>query len=87
MEKELNYSISKHAYEQMNKRKIPLDLLNEVLNNPHQVLWEDELSIYQSIIEIDKKQYLLRIFVNSYKIPNMVVTVYLTNKIDKYWRD
>ena len=32
------------------------------------------------------KEYLLRVIVNPERTPNVVVTVYKTSKVDKYWR-
>ena len=82
----MNFVLSNHAIEKIEKRKIPLGLIDEVLNNPYQTYEGDGVTIFQSIIELDEKQYLLRIFVNCNKIPNEIITVYLTNKISKYLR-
>jgi hypothetical protein len=37
-------------------------------------------------IEIDKKTYLVRVFVDVDRRPAEVVTVYRTSKMEKYWR-
>ena len=41
---------------------------------------------FQSRVDIGGKQYLLRVMVNESVDPRVVVTVYRTNKIAKYWR-
>ena len=82
--KSMKYIFSNHAKEKIEKRKIPYELIGKVLINPDYTYVEDEITIFQSIINIDAKQYLLRIFVNCDKLPNVIVTVYLTNKISKY---
>lgn len=82
----MKYILSAHAKEKIEKRKIPLELIDDVLFNPEQIIEMDDITIYQSILIIDSKEYLLRVFVNREIIPNLIVTVYLTNKISKYWR-
>lgn len=80
-----DYAFSKHALEQLDLRRIQIDLVKAVLSNPTIIIEEaDGQTIYQSIIQRDNKDYLLRIFVNSHKTPNLVKTVYITSKISKY---
>jgi len=38
-------------------------------------------------MNIDAKEYLLRVFVNTNIEPNVVITVYFTNKVEKYWEN
>ena len=40
---------------------------------------------YQSHVTINNKPYLLRVMVEESKQPPVVVTVYRTSKISKYW--
>jgi hypothetical protein len=40
---------------------------------------------YQSRVTLAEKPYLLRVMVDETKQPAVVVTVYRTSKIDKYW--
>jgi len=43
--------------------------------------------VYQSQVELGTpKRYLLRVFVSETESPAVVVTVYRTSKIAKYWR-
>ena len=83
----MNYFLSNHAKEKIKIRKIPINLIEEVLNYPQQTIEQDDLTIFQSIIKIKDIEYLLRIFVNTDKIPDLIVIVYLTNNISKYWRE
>ena len=41
---------------------------------------------YQSKCEIDGKMFLLRVIVDDSVDPAVVVTVYRTTKVEKYWR-
>ena len=41
---------------------------------------------YQSKIDINQKEYLVRVMVNERLTPAKVVTVYRTSKIRKYWK-
>jgi hypothetical protein len=47
---------------------------------------DQEIKVFQSKMEFkDNHIFLIRIFVNVLKEPNLVVTAYRTSKIDKYW--
>lgn len=70
----------------MADRQIPFYLLQMVLERPQQNLEDDGLTVYQSQVTVNNKTQLLRVFVNDSVTPMIVVTVYLTSKIDKYWR-
>ena len=83
----MKFHYSKHVHEELEKRKLPLSLLEEVLQAPEQKVPEvDEITCYQSRVEIDGKRYLLRVMVNDTVSPPVVVTVYRTSKITRYWR-
>jgi hypothetical protein len=78
---------SRHALEELELRQVPKELADEVLRKPQQVVNEVNKKIYQSIIEFpDKKSYLLRLIIATDKVPNVVITLYRTSKIKKYWR-
>ena len=81
----MEFEFSKHALEQIKLRQISLAIANKVLKNPDQVVKENGNRIYQSIISTAGKKYLIRIFVNTHKTPNLVITVYKTSKISKYY--
>ena len=80
------FELSLHAIEQMKIRGVPEEIIFEVLENPDNIYSENEGQlIYQKVVLFDGlKQYLVRVFVNSDKIPNLVKTVYRTSKLSKY---
>jgi hypothetical protein len=71
----------------MERRGVDETVVRRVLAAPEQResvrLGRDVL---QSRIEIDKKTYLVRVFVDVDRRPAEVVTSYRTSKIEKYWR-
>jgi hypothetical protein len=83
----MTYRFSNHALAEMQRRSIPADLVEYVLQNPQQVLIQlDGVKIYQSQIDFGEgKDYLLRLFVNESVDPAIIVTVYRTSNISKYW--
>ena len=84
----MKFRLSRHALEEIERRGVPRDLLDQVLQNPQQILPErDGKKIYQSQVEFGgSKLFLLRAIVNDAVEPAVVVTVYRTSKIEKYWR-
>ncbi|MGK5094669.1 DUF4258 domain-containing protein [Deltaproteobacteria bacterium TL4] len=78
---------SDHAKEQMVDRGISVEMVLEVIENPEQK-YNQELdeTVCQAKINFDEKLYLLRVFVNFIKHPPIVISVYRTSKIHKYWR-
>ena len=84
----MKFRLSRHALEEIERRGIPRDLLDQVLQNPQQILPErDGKKIYQSQVEFGgSKLFLLRAIANDAVEPAVVVTVYRTSKIEKYWR-
>ena len=85
----MNFKFSNHALEEMEKRKVPIFFVEAVLENPQQILRQDEdITIYQSQVDFGTgKLYLLRVFINATIDPAMVVTVYRTSQIKKHWRN
>lgn len=80
------FQLSLHALEQMELRGISEEILFEVLHNPDKV--DDEGNnqfVFQKLVMREEmKEYMIRVFVNSGKTPNLVKTVYRTSKISKY---
>jgi hypothetical protein len=72
----------------MQRRGIPADFVESVLEAPQQVTAEESgLIAYQSQLDFGEgKLYLVRTIVNDDCDPPSVVTVYRTSKIGKYWR-
>ena len=72
----------------MERRGIPQGMLEAVLENPQQVVPEREgKKAYQSQIDFGEGRiFLLRAIVNDDIDPAVVITVYRTSNIQKYWR-
>lgn len=82
-----DYYLTNHAREEAARRSIPLDVLDDVLRAPTQiVVTHSGRKAYQSQVHIDGKLYLVRAIVEETD-PLTVITVYRTSKIEKYWSD
>ncbi|MFA4902338.1 MAG: DUF4258 domain-containing protein [Desulfobaccales bacterium] len=83
----MKYKLSRHARLEMERRGISPELLEYVLQNPQQIVPEPRgKKAYQSIIDFAGKKFLLRAIVAEAADLPIVVTVYRTRKIHKYWR-
>ena len=82
------FRISQHAREEIDRRGIPLALLESVVNHPQQVVLEEAgKKAYQSQVDFGQgRVYLLRVIVADDVDPMVVITAYRTSKIEKYWR-
>jgi hypothetical protein len=81
----VNFILSPHAEEKIIQRQISLKILQDILNNPEQILEEDGLKVYQgTFVAINNKTYLLRIYINDLVEPQKIVTLYVTSKLRKY---
>ncbi|MBE9059173.1 DUF4258 domain-containing protein [Sphaerospermopsis sp. LEGE 08334] len=85
----MTYKISRHAQIEMERRQISLSSVESVLDNPQQIIIEREgRKVYQSKVDFGNgKIFLLRIIVADDIDPKVVITVYRTSKIEKYWRE
>ncbi len=83
----MTFTLLPHAFAVLRERKVPLMVLEMVLREPQQIIPERQGRVaYQSIVEIaDRKTALLRAIVEEGE-PLIVVTVYYTTKLEKYWR-
>ena len=83
----MNYRLSDHAIKQIGDREIPIALLEQVIDLPEQIIEQSDGSkVYQSkVMGVNNKTYLLRVFINDSVIPMVVISVYLTSKVKKYW--
>jgi len=83
----LNYRLHPHAQEEANRRGIPPELLNAMLIAPQQVVsGQRERKVYQSRVQFpDGRVFLLRAVVDEREEPPLVLTVYRSSKIEKYW--
>lgn len=78
--------LSRHALNQMQLRGISAESIFQILVKPQQTVQNNDLLVYQSVVEENGKNYLIRIFVNLRKQPPLIVTVYKTSNIQKYWQ-
>jgi len=80
--------ISRHAEWELNRRGIPLRMIEAVADHPEQRIPEHPgVWICQSRVRFgDGRIYLLRVVVADDEDPPVVVTAYRTSKIEKYWR-
>lgn len=83
MEKDRIFKFSNHALEQIKLRGISKEVVRKILLNPDQVVAEEGKKVYQSVV--DDGRSLIRIFVNHKKNPKVIITVYKTSKIKKYY--
>ena len=66
---------------------IARELVERVLQSPQQMVPEVEnVTCYQSRVDMNGKEYLLRVMVNETITPAKVITAYRTSKVTKYWR-
>jgi hypothetical protein len=82
------FKLTNHVKDEMVRRSISWTLLEQVLNNPQQIVFEKgALKAYQSIVSFDDgRSFLLRAIVDDTVTPAVVVTAYRTSKTRKYWR-
>ena len=85
----MKYKLSQHALDEVQRRGISIELVESVLEHPHQIVSEKVgRKAYQSKLDFGTgKTYLLRVIVDEDVEPAVVVTAYRTSKIDKYWRE
>ncbi|MFM5891565.1 MAG: DUF4258 domain-containing protein [Dolichospermum sp.] len=85
----MEYKISRHAQTEMERRNISLPQVESVLDSPQQILLEREgRKVYQSKVDFGNgKIFLLRVIVADDVEPKVVITVYRTSKIEKYWSE
>ena len=84
----MDFVFSRHAEEQLIRRSLDRNIIKSVLLNPEQILEDDnstDIFIYQSIVKEKDNFFLYRVFVNTQLLPNVIVTLYRTTKIEKYY--
>lgn len=81
------FVLSRHAREELERRGIRREMLDEVLTRPEQIVpGHAGLTVYQSRVAFGAQPYLLRAVVDLTRNPALVITAYRTSKIAKYWR-
>jgi len=84
----VNVVISEHARFEMTRRQISEQIVREVVENPQQVVkLARERKVCQSKYyeSAQGKEMLLRVIYTERRDTLLVLTVYKTSKIDKYW--
>lgn len=84
----MNFRFSKHAESEVVLRQIPRELVEEVLRQPQQIVPErPPKKAYQSQVDFGGGRiFLLRVIVDDTIEPAILVTLYRTKKINKYWK-
>jgi hypothetical protein len=84
----MSFYITRHAEEELERRGIPREFLDSVLQNPQQIVEDrDGKKAYQSQFKFENgKTYLVRAIVADNTQPAIVLTVYRTSQIARYWR-
>ncbi len=84
----MNILITEHAEFEMQRRQVPLDLVQRVVKDPEQIVPSRKgRLIYQSRFfdEQEGKEMLLRVILDIEGDDFWVVTVYKTSRIERYW--
>jgi hypothetical protein len=83
----MSFQFSRHALDEMRLRRIPSAVVDDVLQHPEQVVLQaDGKKAYQSRVSFGGgRPFLVRVIVAEDVDPPIVVTVYRTTKINKYW--
>ena len=85
----MNYRLTEHVQDVMRERGIAVETVEALLRNPQQVVpASNGRKAFQSLLNLGgSKLYLIRAILDDRTDPAVVVTVYRTTKIGKYWRD
>jgi hypothetical protein len=84
----MNFAFSKHAEEQLVRRSLDRSIVESVVRNPDQICNDEndiDIKVFQSIVREGDILFLYRVFVNINSDPNVIVTLYKTTKIGKYY--
>lgn len=83
----MTFQVSNHVRTAAEERDIPWALVESVLQAPEQIVaGHGNKQVYQSRVETKGRVILLRVIVATDVDPPLVVTVYRTSKVAKYWR-
>jgi hypothetical protein len=82
----MDYRLTEHAELEMQRRQVSREWVESVMRAPEQiVVGFGARKVYQGRVSADGKTYLLRLIVEDWYTPPVIVTVYRTSKIEKYW--
>ena len=78
----MDFTFLPHALEAMEERNIPKQMVENVLNNPDEIVPEKKKrNSYQSVVQIRGKPFMIRVIVDE---KGRVITVYRTSKVSRY---
>ncbi|MBS3936044.1 MAG: DUF4258 domain-containing protein [Sulfuritalea sp.] len=82
----MDFVLTDHARLEALRRQIPLEWIEATLTQPEQiVVGTNGRKVFQSRVITEGRTYLVRLIVEDRHQPPVVVTVYRTSKIEKYW--
>ncbi len=82
----MGYRLTEHAGLEMQRRQVRPEWVEAVMAEPEQIVAGlDGRKVYQGRVSADGKTYLLRLIVEDWHTPPVIVTLYRTSKIEKYW--
>jgi hypothetical protein len=82
----MRYKLVDHALEQARDRGISELTIDETLNSPGQIIDAKRgRRVYQSKVMQGNREALVRLIVEERRSEIVVVTVYLTTDVDRYW--
>ena len=78
-----------HAKERLTHRNIDRGLVLRAIEKPDQIIVSGKRRVVHKRYHDDRsrKEYLLRIFLEEHQQMTVVLSVYRTSKINKYWRE
>lgn len=80
------FTLSEHAKEEIVNRQLSAELVHSVVTNPEQIVPSTNgRNVYQSRKLMNGKQFLVRVVVKGDVDPHIVITVYRTSQIERYW--
>ena len=84
----MKFRTTRHLEQNLVRRAIPRELLEDTLANPQQVVpAHGGRKVFQSQFDLGEgKIYLLRAIVSEVGEQATVISVYRTSKVRKYWR-
>ena len=76
------------AKKKIKGRGIPEEMITDTLNSPMQIVdGYGGRSVAQRKLQINEKEYLLRVVFEESDDTFFVITAYLTSQIDRYWKE
>jgi len=82
--------ITPHAEERIVARKIDIELINRTIRQSDQIVPDEDnikRQIYQSVFSDENgKQKLLRVVIEETEDELVVITIYATSQVKKYWK-